>query len=94
MNIEVVVSILVGLIGIISYFLKIVHTDVRRSVEEVGKNKGRIEILNEQISNEKENRKSELQNQERRLEDAMNQMNKSIEKLNKNFDMLLEKLVK
>ena len=94
MNIEVVVSILVGLIGIIGYFLKIVHTDVRRSVEEVGKNKGRIEILNEQISNEKENRKSELQNQERRLEDAMNQMNKSIEKLNKNFDMLLEKLVK
>jgi peptidoglycan hydrolase CwlO-like protein len=94
MNLELVVSVLIGLIGIIGYFLKIVHSDIRRTVEEVGKNKGRIEILNEQISNEKENRKSELQNQERRLEDAMNQVNKSIEKLNKNFDMLLEKIVK
>jgi hypothetical protein len=35
-------------IGIIGYFLKIIHNDVRRNTEELGKLKGKIELVEQE----------------------------------------------
>jgi hypothetical protein len=34
--------------GIIGYFLKIVHTDVRKATEDMGKLKGKIELVEQE----------------------------------------------
>jgi hypothetical protein len=34
--------------GIIGYFLKIVHNDVRKNTEEIGKQKGKIELVEQE----------------------------------------------
>jgi hypothetical protein len=35
-------------IGIIGYFLKIIHNDVRKNTEELGKLKGKIELVEQE----------------------------------------------
>jgi hypothetical protein len=45
---EVMMFILATAIAIIGYFLKIVHTDVRKNTEEQGKLKGKIELVEQE----------------------------------------------
>jgi len=45
-------AIIMILFGIIGYFLKIVHADAKKAVEDCGKNKGKIELLNQKIESD------------------------------------------
>ena len=48
MTTEVMMFILATAVGIIGYFLKIVHNDVRKNTEEHGKLKGKIELVEQE----------------------------------------------
>jgi hypothetical protein len=39
---------LITAVGIIGYFLKMVHSDVRKAVEDTGKLKGKIELVEQE----------------------------------------------
>jgi hypothetical protein len=45
---EIWMFILATATGIIGYFLKIVHNDVRKNTEEIGKQKGKIELVEQE----------------------------------------------
>jgi hypothetical protein len=45
---DIVIFILGTAITVIGYFLKIVHSDVRRNTEEQGKLKGKIELVEQE----------------------------------------------
>jgi ABC-type antimicrobial peptide transport system permease subunit len=45
---EVMMFILATAVAIIGYFLKIVHSDVRKNTEEQGKLKGKIELVEQE----------------------------------------------
>jgi hypothetical protein len=45
---EVMMFILATAVTIIGYFLKIVHSDVRKNTEEQGKLKGKIELVEQE----------------------------------------------
>lgn len=47
-NSDIVMFILGTAVTIIGYFLKIVHSDVRRNTEEQGKLKGKIELVEQE----------------------------------------------
>lgn len=47
-TIEILVSGLTASMGIIGYFLRIVHNDVRRNTEENGRLKGKIELVEQE----------------------------------------------
>ena len=47
-NSDIVIFILGTAITVIGYFLKIVHSDVRRNTEEQGKLKGKIELVEQE----------------------------------------------
>lgn len=48
MTTEVMLFIVATAVGIIGYFLKIVHADVRKNTEEQGKLKGKIELVEQE----------------------------------------------
>lgn len=48
MTTEVMMFILGTAVAIIGYFLKIVHSDVRKNTEEQGKLKGKIELVEQE----------------------------------------------
>jgi hypothetical protein len=39
---------LVTVVGVIGYFLRIIHNDVRKNTEELGKLKGKIELVEQE----------------------------------------------
>ena len=45
---SLVVLAIATVLGVIGYFLRIVHTDVRKVVEEQGKLKGKIELVEQE----------------------------------------------
>ena len=45
---SLVVLAIATVLGVIGYFLRMVHTDVRRVVEEQGKLKGKIELVEQE----------------------------------------------
>lgn len=47
-TIEILISCLSASMVIIGYFLRIVHTDVRKNTEEQGKLKGKIELVEQE----------------------------------------------
>jgi ABC-type antimicrobial peptide transport system permease subunit len=47
-NGDIMMFILATAIAIIGYFLKIVHSDVRKNTEEQGKLKGKIELVEQE----------------------------------------------
>lgn len=47
-TIEILVSGLTASMGIIGYFLRIVHNDVRKNTEENGRLKGKIELVEQE----------------------------------------------
>jgi hypothetical protein len=48
MTTEVMMFILATAVGIIGYFLRIVHADVRKNTEEQGRLKGKIELVEQE----------------------------------------------
>lgn len=45
---ELIQAGLITALGVIGYFLKMVHTDVRKAVEDMGKLKGKVELVEQE----------------------------------------------
>lgn len=69
------------LFGIIGYFLKIVHTDVKFSVEECGKNKGRIELVEQQLTSDVKRIEQTTQLELRNLADQVGKLTTNVQML-------------
>ena len=54
--------VLAAVVGVMGYFLKVIHNDVRRNTEKCGEARGKIENLNTQIEHEREMRNTSYNN--------------------------------
>jgi hypothetical protein len=52
----IIQAIMGGIIVILSYFLKVVHSDVRLNTKQGGENKGKIQEVSNEVKHEKEMR--------------------------------------
>ena len=59
---SIVEVVLTAIIGVMGYFLKVVHSDVRQNTKEVGENKGKLDNLSTRIDHESEMRNTTLNN--------------------------------
>lgn len=87
----IALSVLGGLMLIIGYFLKMIHSDVRTNTTETGRNKGKIEQLQIQINNEREMRQEQLNSQYKQISTSIEALQRSIETINLNIQSLIEK---
>lgn len=69
------------LFGIIGYFLKIVHVDAKKAVEDCGKNKGNIELLQLQLNSDVKRIEQTTQLELRNLADTVGKLSHSVEQL-------------
>ena len=74
-------SLIVILFSIIGYFLKIIHTDIKYAVNEVGKNKGRIELVEQQLTSDVKRIEQNTQLELRNLAENVSRLSDSVEKL-------------
>lgn len=74
-------AFIILLFGIIGYFLKIVHTDVKFSVEECGKNKGRIELVEQQLTSDVKRIEQTTQLELRNLADQVGKLTTNVQML-------------
>ena len=57
MGIDLIIQLIMGgAIAVLVYFLKVIHSDVRKNTENVGKNSGRIQEVSNEVKHEKEMR--------------------------------------
>lgn len=52
----IVEMVLGGIVALMLYFLKVLHSDVRQNTKDVGQNKGHLKNLETQIHHEREMR--------------------------------------
>lgn len=74
-------SLILLLIGVISYFLKMVHNDVKKALVEVGKNKGNIELVQLQLNSDVKRIEQTTQLELRNLADTVGKLSHSVEQL-------------
>jgi uncharacterized membrane protein len=74
-------SMILLLIGVISYFLKMVHGDVKKALIETGKNKGNIELVQQQLNNDVKRIEQTTQLELRNLATTVNKLSVSVEQL-------------
>ena len=72
---------IITLIGTIGYFLRILHYDTKRAIEDVGKNKGRIELVEQQLNNDVKRLEQTTQLELRNLAETVGKLSKSVEQL-------------
>ena len=53
---------LTAVVGIMGYFIKVIHNDVRQNTKDVGENKGNIKSLSGRIDHESEMRNQSYNN--------------------------------
>lgn len=86
-----IISIAGAIIGlcltVIGFFLNRLVGDVRHAIEETGKNKGRIELIDQQ-------QKNDTKRIEERTQLELKQMSHSVSELTKNVNMLVITLAK
>jgi len=82
---ETIMGISGGLIGILllilGYFLKIIHNDTKKAIEEVGKNKGRIELVELQLNSDVKRLEQTTQLELRTLAQTVTKLSTSVEQL-------------
>ena len=82
---ETIIGISGGIIGllllILGYFLKIIHNDTKKAIEEVGKNKGRIELVEQQLNSDVKRLEQTTQLELRNLAQTVNKLSVSVEQL-------------
>ena len=82
---ETIMGISGGLIGILllilGYFLKIIHTDTKKAIEEVGKNKGRIELVEQQLNSDVKRLEQTTQLELRNLAETVGKLSASVDQL-------------
>lgn len=69
------------LVATLAYFLKIVHGDVKNAVIEAGKNKGRIELVEQQLNSDVKRIEQYTQLELRNLAQNVNRLSASVEQL-------------
>jgi hypothetical protein len=74
-------TIILLLFGVLGYFLKIVHTDAKKAVEEMGKNKGRIELVEQQLNSDVKRIEQTTQLELRNLAATVGKLSNSVELL-------------
>ena len=74
-------AIMLLLFSIIGFFLKIVHGDVKKAVEEVGKNKGRIELVEQQLTSDVKRIEQMTQLELRNLADQVGKLTTNVQML-------------
>lgn len=74
-------SLLVLLIGILGYFLRIVHADVKSAIIESGKNKGRIELVEQQLTSDVKRIEQMTQLELRNLADQVGKLTTNVQML-------------
>jgi len=82
---ETIMGIAGGLIGILllilGYFLKIIHSDTKKAIEEVGKNKGRIELVEQQLNSDVKRLEQTTQLELRTLAQTVTKLSASVDQL-------------
>ena len=74
-------GLIVVLFSIIGYFLKVLHNDIKFAVSESGKNKGRIELVEQQLTSDVKRIEQTTQLELRNLAENVNKLSISVEKL-------------
>ena len=72
---NVIQLILGGIVGILFYFLKVIHYDVRRNTQNVSKNQGRIEGVKDSVKHEREMRQTQFDSIENKLNEIKEMIN-------------------
>lgn len=73
-------TIIGSLLGVLSYFLKLLHTDLRQACEDVGKLKGKIELVQQEHTLRLEKNEAVTQQKIDRLTDEVTRLTKVLEK--------------
>lgn len=68
-------------VGILGYFLKIVHNDVRKNIQEAGKNKGKIELIEQKMISDKQHFEQTTQKEIRTMASNVNKLAKNVNTL-------------
>ena len=74
-------GLVVILFSIIGYFLKVLHGDIKFAVSESGKNKGRIELVEQQLTSDVKRIEQTTQLELRNLAENVNKLSLSVERL-------------
>jgi hypothetical protein len=74
-------GLIVVLFSILGYFLKVLHSDIKFAVSESGKNKGRIELVEQQLTSDVKRIEQTTQLELRNLAENVNKLSISVEKL-------------
>ena len=74
-------ALIIILFTIIGYFLRIIHGDIKYAVNEVGKNKGRIELVEQQLTSDVKRIEQNTQLELRNLAENVSRLSNSVEKL-------------
>ena len=74
-------SLILILLMVIGYFTKVAHEDIKKAVEETGKNKGRIELVEQQLTNDVKRIEEHTQLELRNLAQNVNRLSTSVEQL-------------
>jgi len=74
-------GLIVVLFSIIGYFLKVLHGDIKFAVSESGKNKGRIELVEQQLTSDVKRIEQTTQLELRNLAENVSKLSISVEKL-------------
>lgn len=74
-------AVILILFGIIGYFLRIVHADAKKAVEDCGKNKGRIELVELQLNSDVKRIEQTTQLELRNLATTVGKLSASVEQL-------------
>jgi len=67
-------------LGIVSYFLKTIHSDLKKCIEDVGKLKGKIELVQQEHNLRYEKMEAVTQQKIDRLVDEVTRLAKVLEK--------------
>jgi hypothetical protein len=78
---EIAGGLIVLLLGILGYFLKIVHGDVKTAIIEAGRNKGRIELVEQQLNSDVKRIEQTTQLELRNLAQTVTKLSASVEQL-------------
>lgn len=87
-------AILMVTLTIVGYFLKIVHNDVRTSTSEIGKLKGKIELIEQKYVSDINLLKEITQMEIKNTQTEIKNMAFNINKLSKNVNLLVLALAK
>lgn len=74
-------ALILLLVGILGYFLRIVHSDVKSSLLESGKNKGRIELVQQQLNNDVKRIEQTTQLELKNLSENVRKLSESVQQL-------------